>query len=200
MLLGTIHHGHGYSEEASKKRKKPTLSKETNSSRATPNPQNPSPLPHKKNATKLPITPPKASSIQYHHHDSSSKTPIVAFFQLPTNSSSSSPYCGSLEDLIHLQEKKLSSNFALQQRLRTRHQRRQPKSQPKNTTRTRSDVTHFLRSHGDEFRTFFLFLFFGTGLNNLRDCICSVAGQSIDRSIDDRERKRSLKKQTKHSH
>jgi hypothetical protein len=60
MLLGTIHHGHGYSKEASKKRKKPTLSKETNSSCATPHPQNPSPLPHKKNATKLPITPPKA--------------------------------------------------------------------------------------------------------------------------------------------
>jgi hypothetical protein len=143
-------------KQGSKQRKKPTLSKETNSSCATPNPQNPSPLPHKKNATKLPITPPKASSIQYHHDDSSSKTPIVAFFQLPTNSSS---YCGSLEDLIHLQEK-LSSNFALQQRLRTRrHQSRQPKSHPKNTTRTRSDVTHFLRSHGDEFWTFFIFIF-----------------------------------------
>jgi hypothetical protein len=34
----------------------------------------------------------------------------------------------------------------------------------------------------------------------LRDWIFSVAGQSIDRSIDERERKRSLKKQTKQSH
>jgi hypothetical protein len=76
------------------------------------------------------------------------------------------------------------------------NQNRNPKTPPEHDP----DVTHFLRSHGDEFRTFFLFLFFGTGLNNLRDCICSVAGQSIDRSIDDRERKRSLKKQTKHSH
>ncbi len=57
MLLGTIHHGHGTRRKQSKQRKKPTLSKEINSSCATPKRQNPSPLPHKKKATRSPLRP-----------------------------------------------------------------------------------------------------------------------------------------------
>jgi hypothetical protein len=57
MLLGTIHHGHGTRRNQASKERNPTLSIETNSSCATPNRQNPSPLPHKKNATKYPSRP-----------------------------------------------------------------------------------------------------------------------------------------------
>jgi hypothetical protein len=55
------------------------------------------------------------------------------------------------------------------------NQNRIPKTPPEHDP----DVIHFLRSHGDEFWTFFFF--FGTGLKNLRDWICFVAGQLIDR-------------------
>jgi hypothetical protein len=113
-----------------------------------------------KECYKMPITPPKASSIQYHHDDSSSETPIVAFFQLPTNSSSSSPYCGSLEDLIHLQEKN-SPPISLCNNVYVLDPKDDNKNRnPKTPSEHDPDVNHFLRSHGDEFWTFFFFFFF----------------------------------------
>lgn len=140
------------SKEASKQRKKPTLSC------ATPNRQNPSPLPHKKNATKCPprpksiIDPVPSRRLLVRNSNCcllSTSNQFFFFFSILRLPRRPHPPPGKILLPISL------CNNVYVLGTKDDNKNRIPKTPPEHDP----DVNHYLRSHGDEFWTFFLFFF-----------------------------------------